>query len=146
MGVMLSAVDPFNGLRTSLVKRRQPESEGGPNAYDSTQAAQVPQDSEVVCFFHLSGGVRIDPHAVVLIGSSLRHDLKHMADRCAGSKLWLNDSLSLMRKLSIDPSNVILTGRYPFGFMEQMLYDVFQADCSLVNAKEGCYRRHYWEQ
>jgi xylulokinase len=81
-----------------------------------------------------------DPHARgAFIGLSLRHGLEHMARSVLeGVSFGLNDSLSLMRKLGIDPSNVILTGGGTrSGLWKQMLCDVFQADCSLVNAKEG---------
>ena len=55
-----------------------------------------------------------------------------------GVSFGLNDSLSLMRNLGINPSNVILTGggtRSPL--WKQMLADVFHSNCSMVNAKEG---------
>ena len=53
-----------------------------------------------------------------------------------GVSFGLNDSLSLMRGLGIDPSSVILTGGGTrSNLWKQMLCGVFQTDCSLVNAK-----------
>ena len=43
-----------------------------------------------------------------------------------------------MRGLGINPSNVILTGGGTRSTVwKQMLSDIFESECSLVNAKEG---------
>ena len=55
-----------------------------------------------------------------------------------GVSFGLNDSLTLMRGLGINPSNVILTGGGTHSQLwKQMLSNIFRSECSLVNAKEG---------
>ena len=146
MGVMLSAAGSFQWFKNKFGKEEaRLESEGGPNAYDALTeaAAQVSPGSEGCLFLPYLSGERTphpDPHARgAFIGLSLRHGLEHMARSVLeGVSFGLNDSLSLMRRLGIDPSNVILTGGGTrSNLWKQMLCDVFQTDCSLVNAKEG---------
>ena len=55
-----------------------------------------------------------------------------------GVSFGLNDSLTLMKRLGINPSNVVLTGGGTRSSLwKQMLADVFESTCTLVNAQEG---------
>jgi len=55
-----------------------------------------------------------------------------------GVSFGLNDSLSLMRQLGVNPSNIILTGGGTrSNLWKQMLSDIFNSPCTLVNAQEG---------
>ena len=146
MGVMLSAAGSFQWFKNKFaVEENRIEQEGGPNAYDNltAQASQVKPGSEGCIFLPYLSGERTphpDPHARgAFIGLSLRHGLGHMARSVLeGVSFGLNDSLSLMRGLGINPSNIILTGGgTESSLWKQMLSDVFQSNCALVNAKEG---------
>ena len=111
MGVMLSAAGSFQWFKNKFGKEEaRLESEGGPNAYDALTeaAAQVSPGSEGCLFLPYLSGERTphpDPHARgAFIGLSLRHGLEHMARSVLeGVSFGLNDSLSLMRRLGIDP-------------------------------------------
>ena len=95
------------------------EREGGPNAYDqlTEQASKVTPGSEGCIFLPYLSGERTphpDPHARgAFIGLSLRHGIGHMARAVLRRvSFGLNDSLTLMRGLGINPSNVILDWRW----------------------------------
>ena len=146
MGVMLSAAGSFQWFKNKFgAEESRIEEAGGLNAYDNltNQAAEAEPGSEGCVFLPYLSGERTphpDPHARgAFIGLSLRHGMGHMARAVLeGVSFGLNDSLSLMRNLGINPSNVILTGggtRSPL--WKQMLADVFHSNCSMVNAKEG---------
>ena len=146
MGVMLSAAGSFQWFKNKFgAEESRIEEAGGLNAYDNltNQAAETEPGSEGCVFLPYLSGERTphpDPHARgAFIGLSLRHGMGHMARAVLeGVSFGLNDSLSLMRNLGINPSNVILTGggtRSPL--WKQMLADVFHSNCSMVNAKEG---------
>lgn len=146
MGVMLSAAGSFQWFKNQFAKEEIGiENGGGPNAYDSLteQAAIIKPGSEGCIFLPYLSGERTphpDPHARgAFVGLSLRHGLGHMARSVLeGVSFGLNDSLSLMRALGINPSNIILTGGGTRSTLwKQMLSDIFQSDCALVNAKEG---------
>ncbi|MEC8043533.1 MAG: xylulokinase [Verrucomicrobiota bacterium] len=146
MGVMLSAAGSFQWFKNKFgAEESRIEEAGGLNAYENltNQAALTEPGSEGCVFLPYLSGERTphpDPHARgAFIGLSLRHGMGHMARAVLeGVSFGLNDSLSLMRNLGINPTNVILSGggtRSPL--WKQMLADVFHSNCSLVNAKEG---------
>ena len=146
MGVMLSAAGSFQWFKNQFAKdETRIEKEGGPNAYDqlTEQASKVTLGSEGCIFLPYLSGERTphpDPHARgAFIGLSLRHGMGHMARAVLeGVSFGLNDSLTLMRGLGINPSNVILTGGGTHSQLwKQMLSNIFRSECSLVNAKEG---------
>ncbi len=146
MGVMLSAAGSFQWFKNQFAhKESQIEKEGGSNAYDqlTDQASTIKPGSEGCLFMPYLSGERTphpDPHARgAFIGLSLRHGIEHMARSVLeGVSFGLNDSLTLMRGLGINPSNVILTGGGTRSTVwKQMLSDIFESECSLVNAKEG---------
>ena len=146
MGVMLSAAGSFQWFKNELAKdHSRIEEEGGANAYDSltNQASDIKPGSEGCIFLPYLSGERTphpDPHARgAFIGLSLRHGIGHMARSVLeGVSFGLNDSLTLMRGLGINPSNIILSGGGTSSSLwKQMLSDIFQSECTLVNAKEG---------
>jgi xylulokinase len=146
MGVMLSAAGSFQWYRNELGKAEmEAEAIGGPDAYDAlTQlAAKAPAGSEGLIFLPYLSGERTpypDPLARgSFIGLSLRHGRAHLTRAVLeGVSYGLNDSLSLMRGLGIEPDRVILSGGGSrSGFWRQMLADVFAARCELLNATEG---------
>ena len=146
MGVMLSAAGSFQWFKNQLAgDERRIESQGGKDAYEqlTKQAASIKPGSEGCLFLPYLSGERTphpDPHARgAFIGLSLRHGIRHMTRSVLeGVSFGLNDSLTLMRGLGINPSNVILTGGGTRSSLwKQMLSDIFVSDCSLVNAKEG---------
>ena len=146
MGVMLSAAGSFQWYRNELGKAEmETEAAGGPDAYDAlTQlAAKAPAGSEGLIFLPYLSGERT-PHPDPLargsfIGLSLRHGRAHLTRAVLeGVSYGLNDSLSLMRGLGIEPDRVILSGGGSrSGFWRQMLADVFAARCELLNVTEG---------
>ena len=146
MGVMLSAAGSFQWFKNQLaVEESRIEETGGLNAYDNltSQATKIKPGSEGCIFLPYLSGERTpypDPHARgAFIGLSLRHGLGHMARSVLeGVSFGLNDSLTLMRNLGINPSNIILSGGGTHSTLwKQMLADIFQSNCALVNAKEG---------
>ncbi len=146
MGVMLSAAGSFQWFKNKFAKEEsRREQEGGGNAYDllTEGAAQIPSGSEGCMFLPYLSGERTphpDPHARgAFIGLSLRHEMNHLTRAVLeGVSFGLNDSLSLMRGLGIEPSSVILSGGgAQSGLWRQMLSDVFNTNCFTVNAHEG---------
>jgi xylulokinase len=146
MGVMLSAAGSFQWYRNQLGQAEMAaEAAGGSDAYDAlTQlAAKAPPGAEGLLFLPYLSGERTpypDPSARgSFVGLTLRHGKSHLTRAVLeGVSYGLNDSLSLMRRLGIEPDRVILSGggaRSPF--WRQMLADVFSARCELVNATEG---------
>ena len=73
------------------------------------------------------------------MGLSLRHTKAHMTRAVLeGVSYGLNDSLELMRSMGISPENIVLSGggaKSPL--WRQMLADVFNTRCTMVNATEG---------
>ncbi|MGE4550599.1 MAG: xylulokinase, partial [Opitutales bacterium] len=146
MGVMLSAAGSFQWYRNELGKAEMAaEADGGIDAYDAlTQlAAEAPPGAEGLLFLPYLSGERTpypDPSARgSFVGLSLRHGRAHLTRAVLeGVSYGLNDSLSLMRELGIEPDRVILSGGGArSGFWRQMLADVFAARCELLNATEG---------
>ena len=146
MGVMLSAAGSFQWYRNELGQAEmQSEAAGGSDAYDALTklAAEAPPGSEGLLFLPYLSGERTpypDPNARgSFVGLTLRHGRSHLTRAVLeGVSYGLNDSLSLMRRLGVEPDRVILSGggaRSPF--WRQMLADVFAARCELVNATEG---------
>ncbi len=146
MGVMLSAAGSFQWFRNELGKAEMDaETAGGIDAYDAlTQlAAEASPGSEGLLFLPYLSGERTpypDPLARgSFVGLSLRHGRSHLTRAVLeGVSYGLNDSLSLMRRLGIQPDRVILSGggaRSPF--WRQMLADVFATPCELLNSAEG---------
>ena len=146
MGVTLSAAGSFQWFRNQFGQvEMDAESAGGPDAYDALTklAGEVPPGSEGLLFLPYLSGERTpypDPNARgSFVGLSLRHGRSHLARAVLeGVSYGLNDSLSLMRGLGIEPNRVILSGGGArSSFWRQMLADVFLARCQLVNATEG---------
>ena len=146
MGVVLSAAGSFQWYRNQLGKEEMAaEAAGGPDAYDAlTQlAATVPPGSEGLLFLPYLSGERTpypDPNARgSFVGLSLRHEKAHLARAVLeGVSYGLNDSLTLMRGLGIEPSRIILSGGGARSTLwKQMLADVFATRCEMVNAVEG---------
>jgi len=146
MGVTLSAAGSFQWYRNEFGQTEmEAESAGGPDAYDALTklAAQAPPGSEGLLFLPYLSGERTpypDPNARgSYVGLSLRHGRSHLTRAVLeGVSYGLNDSLSLMRGLGIEPDRVILSGGGArSAFWRQMLADVFVARCELVNATEG---------
>lgn len=146
MGVMLSAAGSFQWYRNHLgEKEMEAEAAGGPDAYDALTklAAEAPAGSEGLLFLPYLTGERTphpDPNARGgFVGLSLRHGKAHLTRAVLeGVSYGLNDSLTLMRGLGINPDRIILSGggsRSPL--WKQMLADVFTTRCELVNAAEG---------
>jgi xylulokinase len=146
MGVMLSAAGSFQWYKNQFgLEEQKIENEGGMDAYEALtkQAEQVKAGSEGLFFLPYLSGERTphpDPYArACFIGMSLRHQKKHHTRAVLeGVSYGLNDSLSLMRKLGIDPSEIILSGGGSRSTLwKQMLADVFSTPCAMVNALEG---------
>ena len=146
MGVMLSAAGSFQWYRNELGKAEMAaEADGGIDAYEAlTQlAAEAPPGSEGLLFLPYLSGERTpypDPSARgSFVGLSLRHGRAHLTRAVLeGVSYGLNDSLSLMRQLGVEPDRVILSGGGARSkFWRQMLADVFAARCELLNATEG---------
>ena len=146
MGVMLSAAGSYQWFKNEFAKLEDKiEKEGGANAYDqlTEMASSIKPGSEGCLFLPYLSGERTphpDPHARgAFIGLSLRHGMGHMARSVLeGVSFGLNDSLTLMKRLGINPSNVVLTGGGTRSSLwKQMLADVFESTCTLVNAQEG---------
>ena len=146
MGVMLSAAGSFQWYRNQLCKEEMvAEAAGGPDAYDvmTKQAATAPPGSEGLLFLPYLSGERTphpDPNARgSFVGLSLRHDKSHLTRAVLeGVCYGLNDSLTLMRNLGIEPDRSILSGGGARSTLwKQMLADVFTTRCEMVNAVEG---------
>jgi xylulokinase len=146
MGVMLSAAGSFQWYKNQFAQEEQRlENEGGPNAYDflTEEAKQVGAGSEGLFFLPYLSGERTphpDPYARgCFIGMSLRHQKKHHTRAVLeGVSYGLNDSLSLMRDLGINPNEIVLSGGGSrSGLWKQMLADIFSTSCTMVNAVEG---------
>ena len=146
MGVMLSAAGSFQWYRNQFGREEMAaEANGGIDAYDAlTQLASgAPAGSEGLLFLPYLSGERTpypDPNARgSFIGLSLRHGKSHLTRAVLeGVSYGLNDSLTLMRGLGIEPDRIILSGggtRSPL--WKQMLADVFGTRCEMVNALEG---------
>ena len=73
------------------------------------------------------------------MGLTLRHSKNHLTRAVLeGVSFGLKDSLSLMQGLGVNPAKVILSGGGTrSGLWKQMLADIFETKCSLVNASEG---------
>lgn len=146
MGVMLSAAGSFQWYKNEFGQDEQRiEDEGGPNAYEllTDGASEIKAGSEGLFFLPYLSGERTphpDPYAKgCFIGMSLRHTKKHLTRSVLeGVSYGLNDSLSLMKGLGINPNETILTGGGAQSVLwKQMLADIFSTECSLVNAVEG---------
>ena len=70
---------------------------------------------------------------------TLRHTKAHLTRAVLeGVSYGLKDSLSLMQELGIRPSKIILSGGGARSELwKQMLADIFETSCCLVNATEG---------
>ena len=146
MGVMLSAAGSFQWYKNEFGQDEQIiEDEGGPNAYEllTDGASEIKAGSEGLFFLPYLSGERTphpDPYAKgCFIGMSLRHTKKHLTRSVLeGVSYGLNDSLSLMKGLGINPNETILTGGGAQSVLwKQMLADIFFTECSIVNAVEG---------
>lgn len=146
MGVMLSAAGSFQWYKNQFGQEEQrKENGGGSNAYDllTEEAETVAAGSEGLFFLPYLSGERTpypDPYARgCFIGMSLRHSKKHHTRAVLeGVSYGLNDSLSLMRDLGINPNEIILSGGGSRSALwKQMLADVFSTRCTMVNALEG---------
>ena len=146
MGVMLSAAGSFQWYKNQFGQEEQrKEDGGGSNAYDllTEEAETVAAGSEGLFFLPYLSGERTpypDPYARgCFIGMSLRHSKKHHTRAVLeGVSYGLNDSLSLMRDLGINPNEIILSGGGSRSALwKQMLADVFSTRCTMVNALEG---------
>ncbi len=146
MGVMLSAAGSFQWYKNQFGQEEQrKEDEGGANAYDllTEEAETVAAGSEGLFFLPYLSGERTpypDPYARgCFIGMSLRHAKKHHTRAVLeGVSYGLNDSLSLMRNLGINPNEIVLSGGGSrSAIWKQMLADVFSTRCTMVNALEG---------
>jgi len=146
MGVMLSAAGSYQWFRNQLCQQElEQEKATGVDAYEllNAEAAKIPVGSEGLLFLPYLSGERTphpDPNARgSFVGLSLRHTKAHITRSVLeGVSYGLNDSLELMRGMGINPQNMILSGggaKSPL--WRQMLADVFQTPCSLVNATEG---------
>ena len=146
MGVMLSAAGSFQWYKNQFGNIEQKEeTEGGKDAYEllTEKAKKVDVGSEGLFFLPYLSGERTphpDPYARgCFIGMSLRHKKEHFTRAVLeGVSYGLNDSLSLMRDLGIDPDEIILSGGGARSSLwKQMLADVFSNKCAMVNAVEG---------
>ncbi len=146
MGVMLSAAGSFQWFKNQLGDLESKlEEEGGPNAYDllTEGASGIKAGSEGLIFLPYLSGERTphpDPYAKgCFLGLSIRHTKQHLTRSVLeGVSFGLNDSLSLMRDLGINPKEIVLSGGGTKSELwKQMLADIFSASCSLVNASEG---------
>lgn len=146
MGVMLSAAGSFQWYKNNLGDLESKlEEEGGGDAYEilTRKAATVPPGSDGLIFLPYLSGERTpypDPYARgCFIGLSLRHKKEHLSRSVLeGVSFGLNDSLQLMKKLGIHPEEVQLSGGGTKSTLwKQMLADIFDAPCTMVNAREG---------
>jgi xylulokinase len=146
MGVMLSAAGSFQWYKNNLgAEEQSAEDAGGQNAYDllTAGASKVQPGSEGLVFLPYLSGERTphpDPHARgAFVGLTLRHGKNHLTRAVLeGVSYGLKDSLSLMQGLGISPEKVILSGGGTRSELwKQMLADIFETKCSLVNATEG---------
>lgn len=146
MGVMLSAAGSFQWYKNNLGDLESKlEEEGGGDAYENLtrKAAIVPPGSDGLIFLPYLSGERTpypDPYAKgCFIGLSLRHKKEHLSRSVLeGVSFGLNDSLQLMKKLGIHPKEVQLSGGGTKSTLwKQMLADIFDAPCTMVNAREG---------
>ena len=146
MGVMLSAAGSFQWYKNNLgLEEQSAEDAGGQNAYDllTAGASKVMPGSEGLLFLPYLSGERTphpDPHARgAFVGLTLRHSKNHLTRAVLeGVSFGLKDSLSLMQGLGVNPAKVILSGGGTrSGLWKQMLADIFETKCSLVNASEG---------
>lgn len=146
MGVMLSAAGSFQWYKNRLGSEEQKREEAGEgNAYDllTQEAAKVEPGCEGLVFLPYLSGERTpypDPHARgAFIGLTLRHGKSHLSRSVLeGVSYGLKDSLSLMQTLGVLPEKVILSGGGARSALwKQMLSDIFETPCCLVNATEG---------
>ena len=146
MGVMLSAAGSFQWYKTQLGREEHArEHNGEGNAYDllTEAAAEIKPGSEGLVFLPYLSGERTphpDPHAKgAFVGLTLRHSKAHLTRAVLeGVSYGLKDSLSLMQNLGVHPSRIILSGGGTrSGLWKQMLADIFETPCCLVNATEG---------
>lgn len=146
MGVMLSAAGSFQWYKNQLGKEEHArEQNGDGNAYDllTKDAAPIEPGSEGLIFLPYLSGERTphpDPHARgAFVGLTLRHTKPHLTRAVLeGVSYGLMDSLSLMQSLGIQPGKVILSGGGARSTLwKQMLADIFETPCCLVNATEG---------
>ncbi len=146
MGVMLSAAGSFQWYKSQLGKEEHAkELNGQGNAYDllTEDASKVEPGCEGLVFLPYLSGERTpypDPHARgSFVGLTLRHSKPHLTRAVLeGVSYGLKDSLSLMQGLGVNPEKVILSGGGTrSGLWKQMLADIFQTRCCLVNATEG---------
>ena len=146
MGVMLSAAGSFQWYKNQFgLEEQKIENNGGANAYEllTQEATQAKAGSEGLFFLPYLSGERTphpDPYARgCFIGMSLRHQKKHLTRAVLeGVSYGLNDSLSLMKKLGVNPSEIVLSGGGSrSGLWKQILADVFTTPCTMVNALEG---------
>lgn len=146
MGVMLSAAGSFQWYKNQFgMEEQRIEKEGGVNAYETLtkEAQQVIAGSEGLFFLPYLSGERTpypDPYARgCFIGMSLRHQKKHHTRAVLeGVSYGLNDSLSMMKELGVNPNEIILSGGGSRSALwKQMLADIFATPCAMVNALEG---------
>ena len=146
MGVMLSAAGSFQWYKNQFgMEEQRIEKEGGANAYETLtkEAQQVIAGSEGLFFLPYLSGERTpypDPYARgCFIGMSLRHQKKHHTRAVLeGVSYGLNDSLSMMKELGVNPKEIILSGGGSRSALwKQMLADIFATPCAMVNALEG---------
>jgi xylulokinase len=146
MGVMLSAAGSFQWYKNHLgVEEQKREELGEGNAYDllTQGAASVEPGCEGLVFLPYLSGERTphpDPHARgAFVGLTLRHGKAHLSRAVLeGVSFGLKDSLSLMQALGVHPAKVILSGGGARSALwKQMLSDIFETPCCLVNATEG---------
>lgn len=146
MGVMLSAAGSFQWYKNTLGDlEAKLEEEGKGDAYEllTRNAESVAAGSDGLFFLPYLSGERTpyaDPHAKgSFIGLTLRHRKEHMTRSVLeGVSYGLNDSLELMKKLGVNPDDIQLSGGGTKSKLwKQMLADIFNAPCSMVNAREG---------
>ena len=146
MGVMLSAAGSFQWYKNTLGDlEAKLEKDGQGDAYEilTRNAESVDAGSEGLFFLPYLSGERTpyaDPYAKgCFIGLTLRHQKEHLSRSVLeGVSYGLNDSLELMKKLGINPDEVQLSGGgTKSSLWKQMLADIFNAPCSMVNAREG---------
>ena len=146
MGVMLSAAGSFQWYKNQLGKEEQiKEEDGRGNAYDllTEDASQIEPGSEGLIFLPYLSGERTphpDPHARgAFVGLTLRHGKPHLTRAVLeGVSFGLKDSLAQMKALGVHPGKVILSGGGArSGLWKQILADIFETPCCLVNATEG---------
>ncbi|MEK9773402.1 MAG: xylulokinase [Opitutae bacterium] len=146
MGVMLSAAGSFQWYKNQLGEEEQRREQNGEgNAYDllTHAAAAIDPGCEGLLFLPYLSGERTpypDPHAKgAFVGMTLRHGKAHLTRAVLeGVSYGLKDSLSLMQALGVQPAKIILSGGGARSELwKQMLSDIFETPCCLVNATEG---------